>query len=98
LKTPHNFVSCFIPLYPPGITRQKFILKKKDEHMSLHSVKPLATNFGKTYSEGLLPYAIKLAVKSPSVSPLISSAFAPYPLFQWYQQSKEILLNMGIKC
>ncbi len=66
--------------------------------MSLHSVKPLATNFGKTYSEGLLPYAIKLAVKSPSVSPLISSAFAPYPLFQWYQQSKEILLNMGIKC
>jgi hypothetical protein len=59
--------------------------------------KPLATNFGKAHSEGLLPYAIKLAVKSPSISPLISSAFAPpNPLFQWYPQSKEISLNMGI--
>ncbi len=34
---------------------------------------------------------------SPSVSPPISSAFAPYPIFQWYQQSKEILLNLGMK-
>jgi hypothetical protein len=25
-------------------------------------------------------------------------AFAPYPLFQWYPQSNEILLNLGIKC
>jgi hypothetical protein len=45
--------------------------------MSLHSVKTLATNFGKAHCEGLLPCAIKLAVKSPSVSPLISSAFGP---------------------
>jgi hypothetical protein len=27
----------------------------------------------------------------------ISSAFGPYPLFQWYPQSKEILLNLGMK-
>jgi hypothetical protein len=31
-------------------------------------------------------------------SPPISSAFAPYPLFQWYPPSKEILLNLGMKC
>jgi hypothetical protein len=24
--------------------------------------------------------------------------FTPYPLFQWYLQSKEILLNLGMKC
>jgi hypothetical protein len=40
----------------------------------------------------------ELSVKSPSVSPRISSAFAPYPLFQWYLQSKEIWLNLGVKC
>jgi hypothetical protein len=41
---------------------------------------------------------IELSVKSPSVSPPISSAFTPYPLFQWYPQSREILLNLGMKC
>ncbi len=43
-------------------------------------------------------HLIELSVKSPFVSPCISSAFAPYPLFQWYLQSKEILLNLGVKC
>jgi hypothetical protein len=42
-------------------------------------------------------HLIELSVKSPSVSPPISSAFAPYPLFQWYLQSNEILLNMGLR-
>jgi hypothetical protein len=42
-------------------------------------------------------HLIELFVKSPSVSPPISSAFNPYPLFQWYSQSKEILLNMGLR-
>jgi hypothetical protein len=37
-------------------------------------------------------------VKSPSVSPTISSAFAPYQVYEWYPQSKEILLNLGMKC
>jgi hypothetical protein len=27
----------------------------------------------------------------------ISLAFPPYPLYQWYPQSKEILLNVGMK-
>jgi hypothetical protein len=35
---------------------------------------------------------------SPSLSPPILSAFTPYLLFQWYQQSKEILLNLSMKC
>jgi hypothetical protein len=43
-------------------------------------------------------HTIDLSVKSPSVSPPISSAFTPYPFFQWYPQSKEILLNLGMKC
>jgi len=36
---------------------------------------------------------LELCVKSPSVSPP-----PPYPLFQWYLQSKKILLNLGMKC
>jgi hypothetical protein len=46
----------------------------------------------------LVSFKIALSVKSLSVSPPISSAFGPYPLFQWYPQSKEILLNLGMKC
>jgi len=41
---------------------------------------------------------VEYSVKSPSVSPPISSAFAPYPLFRWYPQSKENLLNLDMKC
>jgi len=40
---------------------------------------------------------LELSIKLPSVSPPTSSAFAPYPLFQWYLPSKEILLNLGMK-
>jgi hypothetical protein len=28
----------------------------------------------------------------------ISSAFAPYPIFEWYPQSNKILLNPGMIC
>jgi hypothetical protein len=39
---------------------------------------------------------LELCKKSPSVSPPISSAFVPYPLFfQWYPQSKEIFIKSG---
>jgi hypothetical protein len=41
---------------------------------------------------------IELSVKSPSVVPSIDFAFAYYHLFQWYPKSKEILLNLGMKC
>jgi hypothetical protein len=40
----------------------------------------------------------ELSVKSPSVSPPISSSFAADPLFHWYPQSKEVLLNLSMKC
>ncbi len=36
----------------------------------------------------------KLTLSSPS----IWASFYPYPLFQWYPQSKDILLNLSIKC
>jgi nicotinamide riboside transporter PnuC len=39
-----------------------------------------------------------ISVKSPSLSPLILFAFTPYPLFEWYPWSKEILLNLSMKC
>ncbi len=41
-------------------------------------------------------YLLKLAVKSPLVSPRIPSAFTPYPLFQWYSQSKKFMLNLSM--
>ncbi len=28
----------------------------------------------------------------------IDVSFAPYTIFQWYLQSNEILLNLGVKC
>jgi hypothetical protein len=28
----------------------------------------------------------------------VTLSFTPYPLFQWYPQSKEILFNLGVKC
>jgi hypothetical protein len=31
-------------------------------------------------------------------SPCFWACFHPYPLFQWYLQSKEILLNLSMKC
>jgi len=31
-------------------------------------------------------------------SPCLWQAFTPYPLFQWYLQSNEILLNLNMKC
>ncbi len=37
-------------------------------------------------------------MKSPSLSRHILSAFTTYPLFQWYLQSNEILLNLSMKC
>ncbi len=28
----------------------------------------------------------------------VTLSFTPYPLFQWYPQSKEILFNLSMKC
>jgi len=28
----------------------------------------------------------------------VTLSFTPYPLFQWYSQSKEILFNFSMKC
>jgi hypothetical protein len=41
---------------------------------------------------------LELSINSPSLSPPISSAFTPHPLFQRYPQSKEFLLNLSMKC
>jgi hypothetical protein len=30
--------------------------------------------------------------------PVFGPPFTPYPLFQWYPQSKDILLNLSMKC
>jgi hypothetical protein len=36
--------------------------------------------------------------KVTRLHPVFGPAFTPYPLFQWYLQSKEILLNLSMKC
>jgi hypothetical protein len=28
----------------------------------------------------------------------VTLSFTPYPLFQWYPQSNEVLLNLSMKC
>jgi len=40
---------------------------------------------------------IDLSVKSSSLSPH-PLWFHPYPFFQWYSQSREVLLNLSMKC
>jgi hypothetical protein len=37
----------------------------------------------------------KVTMSSPSLWGLLST---PYPLFQWYPQSKDILINLSMKC
>jgi hypothetical protein len=41
---------------------------------------------------------MELSVKSPCLHPEFGPAFTPYPFFQWYLQSNEILLNLSMKC
>ncbi len=43
------------------------------------------------------PKQIELSVKSPCLHPVFGPAFTSCPLFQWYLQSNEILLNLT-KC
>jgi hypothetical protein len=40
---------------------------------------------------------IELSINSPCLHPVFGPAFTPYPLFQWYLQSIEILLNLSMK-
>jgi hypothetical protein len=41
---------------------------------------------------------IRLTIKSSCMHPVFGPAFTPYRLFQWYPQSKKILLNLSMKC
>jgi hypothetical protein len=43
-------------------------------------------------------YTIELFAKSPCFHPIFGPPFTPYTLFKWYTQSKEILLNLIMKC
>ncbi len=45
--------------------------------------------------KGLATQVIKLSVESPSVEPLSLLLSPPYPLFQWYPQSKENTYSKG---
>jgi len=42
-----------------------------------------------------LEQTLELSVMSPCLRPVFGPGFTPYPLFQWYPQSKEILLAMS---
>ncbi len=39
----------------------------------------------------------ELSRKSPCLHPVFGAPFNPFPLFHWYLQSKEILLNLSMK-
>jgi hypothetical protein len=41
--------------------------------------------------------SLEISWESPSLYPLFGRPFTPKPLSQWYLQSKEILLNLGMK-
>ncbi len=48
---------------------------------------------------------LELSVKKPCLHPVFGPPFTPYPLFQWYPQSKEIfiksqyeMLKLSIQC
>jgi len=41
---------------------------------------------------------IRLICKVTLSSPCLWASFHPYPLFQWYPYSKDILLNLSMKC
>jgi len=43
-------------------------------------------------------HLIELSVKSPCLHPVFAPAFTRYLFFHWYPQSKDILLNLSIKC
>jgi hypothetical protein len=45
-----------------------------------------------------LDIILELPIKSPALHPVFGPVFTPYPLFQWYLQSNEILLNLSMKC
>jgi hypothetical protein len=34
----------------------------------------------------------------PCLYPVFGPPFTPYPLFQWYPQSKDILMNLSMEC
>jgi hypothetical protein len=51
--------------------------------------------------EYLLPYQLKSGFRYwsyPWSHPPFTLSFTPYPLFQWYLQSKESILNLCMKC
>ncbi len=45
----------------------------------------------------LLWHMLELSVKSTCFHALFGPAFTPYPLFQWYLQNNETLLNLSLK-
>ncbi len=43
-------------------------------------------------------WIFEFSLKSPCLRPVFGPPFSPYPLFECGLQSKEILLNLGMKC
>jgi hypothetical protein len=75
-----------------------FCKKQKISDRVIHKVVPsLVLSFPSLIemSDGT---AIELSVNSPCVHPVFGPPSTPYPLFQWYLPSNEILLNLSMKC
>jgi hypothetical protein len=61
-----------------------------------HCRHPIIDNI--SLCRNLVGKSLELLEKSPCPHPLFGRAFSRYPLFQWCPQSKEILLNLSMKC
>jgi hypothetical protein len=64
-------------------------------------LKDMNSWFAVTRGEHVLPnnnYTLQKFVKSPSFHSVFGPPFTPKRLFQWYPQSKEILLNVSMTC
>ncbi len=76
------------------------ITNPKPMFTHLHHIVSDKALFLAFYSNCLHPQHHKINIywSYPESHPVFGPAFTLYPLFQWYLQSKEILLNLSTNC
>ncbi len=80
-----------------AITFHEYVCHGKFEVEAQWNKHDISTNSYLPYMIMSCQFENKLSGKSPCLHPVFGPAFTPYPLVQWYPQSKEILLNLSMK-
>jgi hypothetical protein len=94
MSTHSTFHECYWLLYTLFLTHKK---PKRPPKLRENSTLVVTTH-PPTKTKAVLE-GIKVMCKVTfSFHPLFLFAFTPYPLFDWYSQRKEILLNLSTKC